>query len=152
LGLARRVIEDVKALVAEKVERPSGRPYRELDRVRTAIGNAEMLLGAARSYVFSSLELQWRKIETNEPLSKKERADVWLSRLNAFQASRAIVRDLYDVIGGSAIYEGRSILDRALRDAETMCQHVVGQRRELAKIGGLLLNDPREDRNMLVPR
>jgi hypothetical protein len=34
---------------------------------------------------------------------------------------------------------------------ETMCQHVAGQTRELAVAGGLLLGDPRDDRNLFLP-
>jgi len=152
LGLARGVIDEISDIVAGKIERPSGVRYSDLVRVRTDLGEAQMLLGAARSYVFSALETQWRKIERNEELTLRERADVWLSRLNAFQSARAIVRTLYDTIGGSAVYSFKSGLCRALRDSETMCQHVVGQRRELATIGGLLLGDPREDENVLIPR
>jgi alkylation response protein AidB-like acyl-CoA dehydrogenase len=152
LGVARRTIEDVLEIMGEKVEFPSGRPYRDLDRVRTAIGEARMRLGAARSYVYSALETQWRKIVANEPLTNQERADVWLSRLNAFQECREIVRSLYDVVGGSAIYTYRSSLDRSLRDMETMCQHFVGQRRELSVAGGLLLGNPRDEGHAFMPK
>lgn len=152
LGVARRTIEDVLEIMADKVEFPSGRPYRELDRVRTAIGEAQMRLGAARSYVYSALETQWRKIMLDEPLTNQERADVWLSRLNAFQECRGVVRSLYDAVGGSAIYTHRSPLDRSLRDMETMCQHFVGQRRELAVAGGLLLGNARDDGHAFMPK
>ncbi|HEY7790705.1 MAG TPA: acyl-CoA dehydrogenase family protein [Vicinamibacterales bacterium] len=152
LGVARRTIDDVLQIMAGKVEFPSGRPYRELDRIRTAIGEAQMRLGAARSYVYSALDTQWRKILRDEPLTDRERSDVWLSRLNAFQESRTIVRSLYDAVGGSAIYTYRSSLDRSLRDMETMCQHFVGQRRELSAAGGLLLGNPRDGGHPFMPK
>jgi Acyl-CoA dehydrogenase, C-terminal domain len=42
--------------------------------------------------------------------------------------------------GGSAsIYSERSPLDRALRDAETVCQHIVMQHKTLAMAGAMLL-------------
>jgi alkylation response protein AidB-like acyl-CoA dehydrogenase len=120
--------------------------------VRTAIGEAQLRLGAARSYVYSALETQWRKIALDEPLTSQERADVWLSRLNAFQECRTIVRSLYDLVGGSAVFTRESSLDRALRDMETMCQHFAGQTRELNVAGGLLLGNPRDERNVFLPR
>jgi hypothetical protein len=46
---------------------------------------------------------------------------------------------LYDAVGGSAIYSRKGPFDRALRDAETWCQHVVVQRRTLEHIGAMLL-------------
>lgn len=152
LGLARSVLDEVTEMVKGKVERPSGVRYSDLVRVRTDIGEAQMLLGAARSYVFSALETQWLKIERDEQLTSQERADVWLSRLNAFQTARTVIRSLFDTIGGSAVFNHSSGLSRALRDVETMCQHVVGQRRELETVGGLLLGDPRADRSPLMPR
>jgi hypothetical protein len=130
-----------------KVERRSQKPYRDMESVRTAVGEAHMILGAARSYLFCTLENQWRKIERDVPLTAGERADLWFSRLNAFQSARKVVRELYDTVGGNAIYPGKHTLDRALRDMDTMCQHIVGQRRELATVGGLLLNPEDEMAN-----
>jgi hypothetical protein len=46
---------------------------------------------------------------------------------------------LFDSIGGGAIYTQNSAMDRALRDAETWCQHIIGQRRTLEMVGGFIL-------------
>ena len=46
---------------------------------------------------------------------------------------------MYDTLGGDAIYTKKSVLDRGLRDATTMCQHIVGQRKELENVGAMLL-------------
>ena len=140
LGLARRTIDDVSELMLTKKDRLGASSYRANPRIQSAIADAEMLLGRARSYVFSSLEVQWKKLEKQEPLNHKERADVWLSRLNAFQAARQITSLMYDTIGGEAIYTARSSLDRGFRDATTMCQHIVGQRKELENVGAMLLD------------
>ena len=69
----------------------------------------------------------------------RERADAWLSRVNVAQAAREIVRMLYDALGSASIYSERSPLDRALRDAETVCQHIVMQRKTLGMAGAMLL-------------
>jgi alkylation response protein AidB-like acyl-CoA dehydrogenase len=139
LGVAADAIDTARAMLGDKVDRLTGVPYREAPRVQSAIGEAQMLLGAARSYVFTSLETQWRKIERGEPLTDEDRADVWLSRTNAFQAGRRIVSLLYDTIGGSAIYAKKSSFDRHLRDMQTACQHVVGQTKGFEQVGSLLL-------------
>ena len=93
---------------------------------------------------------QWRKIEAGQDLTHSERADVWLSRLNAFQAARDVIRSLYDLVGGSAVYGEKSCLDRALRDVETMCQHIVGQRKGLESVGSLLLDSQSEPEFVLL--
>jgi indole-3-acetate monooxygenase len=138
LGAAHAMIDLVSETMQGKVETPGGRPYKNLPRIHSAIAEAEMILGAARSYVFSATEREWKRLVHREVPTEKERADAWLSRINAAQASREVIRMLYDAVGGSAIY-AQGPFDRLLRDAETWCQHVVVQRRTLEWVGAMLL-------------
>lgn len=139
LGAARAMIDLVAETMQTKIEFPTGRPYKSLPRIQSAIADAEMILGAARSYVFSATEREWKRLEKREQLSDRERADVWLCRVHVAHAAREVIRMLYDAVGGSAIYSRKGPFDRALRDAETWCQHVVVQRRSLELIGAMLL-------------
>ncbi len=139
LGAARAAIDHVVEMMQTKVEMPSGRPYKNMPRIQSVIADAEMRLGAARAYVFDSMDREWARLEHNEQPTVRERADAWLSRVNAAQSARDIIRMLYDAVGSAAIYSERGPLDRALRDAETFCQHIVAQRKTLEMIGGMLL-------------
>lgn len=139
LGAAREAIDVASAILSSKVEFPSGRPMHELSRVQSAVAEAETLLGAARSYVFTTLEHQWEKLEAGRELTKEDRANVWLARTNAFQAAREVTRLMYDAVGGSAVYSRKSRLDRLLRDTQTMAQHICGQTKAWEGVGGLLL-------------
>ncbi len=139
LGAARAMIDLVSETMQTKVEFPSGRPYKSFPRIQSTIAEAEMILGAARSYVFSAAEREWKRLEKSEQPSENERADVWLCRVHVAHAAREVIRMLYDAVGGSAIYSRKGPFDRALRDAETWCQHVVVQRRTLEYIGAMLL-------------
>jgi alkylation response protein AidB-like acyl-CoA dehydrogenase len=139
VGAARATIDLFSEAMQNKIEFPSARLYKNVARIQTTIADAEMMLGAARSYLFASIERQWKKLEKNEEPTEKERAEVWLSNMNAFQSARQIIRLLFDAVGGSAIYAKKGPFDRALRDAETWCQHVIGQRRTLEIVGALLL-------------
>ena len=139
LGAARAMIDLVAETMQTKVEFPTGRSYKSIPRVQSAIAEAEMILGAARSYVFSATEREWKRLEKGEQLTERERADVWLCRVHVAHAAREVIRMLYDAVGGSAIYSRKGPFDRALRDAETWCQHVVVQRRTLEHIGAMLL-------------
>lgn len=139
LGAARAAIDHVVEMMQTKVEKPSGRLYKNMSRIQSVIADAEMILGAARAYVFSAMDSEWARLERNEQPNVRERADAWLSRVNAAQSAREIIRMLYDAVGSAAIYSERGPLDRALRDAETFCQHIVAQRKSLEMIGGMLL-------------
>ena len=149
LGVARATIDYAIDVLKDKVEMPSRTPARANRRIQASIAEAEMKLGATRSYVFSSLETQWRRLEAREDLKIKERADVWLSRYHAFQTAREIANLIYDTIGASSIYAERGPLDRACRDTTTMCQHMVGQRKIIEPAGGLLLEDPELQHGMI---
>jgi len=139
LGAARAAIDYAVDVIEQRVEQPSGRAYKSIARVQSVVGEAEMMLGAARSYLFLSMEREWKRLEKHEQPTIAERADSWLSRVNAAQAAREIVRMLYDLLGSTSIYSERSPLDRALRDAETFCQHIVLQRKTLEMAGAMLL-------------
>jgi alkylation response protein AidB-like acyl-CoA dehydrogenase len=139
LGMARAMIDQVTDLMQSKVEFPSGRPYKNISRVQSAIAEAEMILGAARAYAYSALERHWKRLEASERPTDKDRIDLALARVNTAQAARTVIRSLYDTAGSNAIYAQRGPFDRALRDIETLCQHFGVQRRVLENCGVLLL-------------
>ncbi|NJN53070.1 MAG: hypothetical protein HC809_16230 [Gammaproteobacteria bacterium] len=138
LGVGRAVIDSAIDLLAQKSDRLTGARYRDMPDIQRAVGQAEAWLGAARAYVFASLEAQWRKLERNEPLTQHERAATFLARQHAFQTGRQIAQLMYDTIGGVAVY-AKNPFDRYLRDMNTACQHIVAQAKTLESPGGLLL-------------
>lgn len=138
LGIARDSIDRAVDILKEKVDRVSKVPAREMRDIQMAVAHAEGKLGAARAYVYGSLEAQWHKLEQDEPLTEAERAATFLSRQFAFQTGREVVQLIYDTIGGAAIY-ANGPFDRQLRDINTACQHIVAQEKTLASIGSLLL-------------
>tara|TARA_E500000331_G_scaffold335919_1_gene362541 strand:+ start:168 stop:545 length:378 start_codon:yes stop_codon:yes gene_type:complete len=105
-------------------------------QIKAAIAEAEMILGGAKAYVYHASEQQWQKLSTGEELTSQERVDVRLSRLGAFQSARDVCRLLYDAMGD--IEQG--VLDRAMRDTETMCQDPVAYRKGLREVGRFILN------------
>ena len=150
LGVARQALDDATHMLSQKTEPLTGRPVRNSTRIKMAIADCEMRLGAARAYVFDTLERQWEHLEADRELPNDLRADLWLSRLNAFQAARDIARTLFDSVGGSAIYAKAGPFDRYLRDTETMCQHIVGQHKSMEDVGGLLLGSDEQSSSPML--
>jgi alkylation response protein AidB-like acyl-CoA dehydrogenase len=138
LGIARDAVDRAVDILKDKVDRVSRAPYREMRDVQSAVAHAEAKLGAARSYVYGSLEAQWRKLERGDDLTEAERAATFLARQFAFQTGREVVQLIYDTIGGAAVY-AKAPFDRQMRDMMTACQHVVAQEKTLASVGSLLL-------------
>ncbi|MEM7100188.1 MAG: acyl-CoA dehydrogenase family protein [Pseudomonadota bacterium] len=138
LGIARDALDRAIEILETKTDRRSGERYADNVIVQETIADAEARLGAARCYVFDSLERQWEKIEKNLPLTESERAAPVMSRQLAFQTGRQVVQLLFDLVGADAVYS-RNPFERQLRDMNTACQHIVAQRKTLQGPGGLLL-------------
>jgi alkylation response protein AidB-like acyl-CoA dehydrogenase len=140
LGLARRAIDEVKAIAEDKVLMPEMVAMRDVPRVRTAVAKAEMALGAARAFTYANLDAVWDHLQTNEELTIELRVDLALARVNAFRTARDVAQAMVDTAGTQAIYR-TSILDTLLRDAITMNQHIVAQDRMLEMVGGMALGN-----------
>lgn len=136
LGLARRAIDSLREIVEGKRLMPDNVLYKDLPRVRTALARAEMWLGAARAYVYDSLDLLWEQLRARGELSREIRIHVALARVNAFQVARAVADLMVDTAGTTAIFAS-SPLDRLVRDAITLSQHIVAQERILEQAGAL---------------
>ncbi len=63
-----------------------------------------------------------------------------LSRVNAFRTAREVAQLMCDVAGSSSIYSTNP-LDRLLRDAQTMNQHIMAQDAMLEHLGGVSLGE-----------
>ncbi|MFI0978201.1 acyl-CoA dehydrogenase family protein [Streptomyces sp. NPDC021093] len=140
LGVARAALDHVRALAVGRIDRATGELWSKGYRVQTVVARAEMALGAARSAVYTSLERQWERLEAGETLTADERSATVLARYHAFHTARSVVSDLYDLLGGSAIYQRRSPLDRWMRDLNTICQHAATGDQNLQAAGDFLLN------------
>jgi len=138
LGLARRAVDEVHAIASTKVLMPEMIPMRDAPRVRSAVARAEMMLGAARAYTYETLDAVWAELSADGALSEPLRLALGLSRVNAFRTARDVAQLMVDTAGTQAIY-ATSPLDRLLRDAITMNQHIVAQERMLEILGGLAL-------------
>ena len=97
-----------------------------------------MMLGAARAYTYETLDAVWDELSDTGTLSTPLRLALGLSRVNAFRSARDVAQLMVDTAGTQAIY-ATSPLDRLLRDAITMNQHIVAQDRMLEILGGLAL-------------
>ena len=140
LGLARRAIDVVQKLAAEKTLLPELVLMRNVPRVRSGFARAEMMLGAARAYAYESVDRVWDALHTQGGLSHELRLHLGLSRVNAFQAARDVVQLMVDIAGSSSIYSS-SPLDRLLRDAITVRTHIAVQERLVEQLAALTVNE-----------
>ncbi len=138
LGLARRAIDEAVAIASEKVLVPELVLLRDTSPARLAIAHAEADLGAARAYVYDSLDRFWdMRVAGDEP-SIAVRVALGLSRAHSFRVAREVAESMSELIGASSIYRTHP-LERLLRDAITMSRHIAAQERMYEFIGQLRL-------------
>jgi len=121
LGNARGAIDDLMELALEKVGLGQTRTLAERPATQSAVAQAEAGLEAARALYYEAIEAAW-DAAAEGPVETQERLGLRLAATHAVQTSAAVARAMYDLGGGSAIYE-RSPLQRRFRDAHTATAH-----------------------------
>ncbi len=142
LGLARRAIDELCALAGQKTVAIPPPPVllKNLPRARLAVAQAESLLGAARAYVYDTVNRLWQQVEERGEASMEARRDVGLARIHAHRMACEVARLMFDTAGPAAVYAS-SPLDRLLRDAVTINQHLLFNDGVLEELGGMVLGD-----------
>ena len=121
----------------------SARTLREQPFVQDAVGRAQSQLAAARAYLYTSIGALWSSLQAGEEITPQQFADFQLVHTHVFETCSDVVKLIYKVRGGSAVYQGNE-LDRCMRDILAMNQHVVNSLRSYAAGGRVLLGLPPE--------
>ena len=138
LGLTRRAIDEAIAIASTKTLLPEFVLLRDTSRARLAIARAEAQLGAARAYVYDSLDRFWDALLAGDEPSIEIRVAVALSRAHSFRMAREVAESMSDLIGAAAVYRDHP-LEQFVRDAITMNQHIAAQERMFEMTGELRL-------------
>ena len=141
LGNARGAIDDFTELAVDKVGLGSTRTLAERSATHAAVAEAESALRGARAAFYAAIGAAWDAAQAGEPVPLELRNGLRLAATHATRTSADVVRALFDLGGGSVIYDG-SRLQRRFRDAFTATAHfqVNAASRELQ--GRVLLGQP----------
>lgn len=143
LGNARGAIEDLAELAAGKVGLGSSRTLAQRPATWTVVAQAEASLRAARAFYYEAIERAWAATQTAEPVSVELRTGLRLAATHAVRTAADVARSMYDLGGGSAIYEA-SPLQRRFRDAHAATAHFQVNAVTWELTGRLLLDQPTE--------
>jgi len=147
LGNARGAIDDLAALASEKVAQGSSRTLAERPATWAAVGEAEAALRAARLLYYDAIEQAWSAAQAAraavEPVPVELRLGLRLAATHAVRTAAEVARAMYDLGGGTAIYES-SPLGRRFRDAHTATAHFQVNPTTWELTGRLLLGQPTE--------
>jgi alkylation response protein AidB-like acyl-CoA dehydrogenase len=122
LGNARGVIDELIELAAAKTAQGSSRTLAERPATQAAVGEAEAALRAARAFYYGAIEEAWGAAQQDGPVEESLRLGLRLAATHAVRSSAEVARSMYDLGGGTAIYEA-SPLQRRFRDAHAATAH-----------------------------
>jgi alkylation response protein AidB-like acyl-CoA dehydrogenase len=122
LGIARRALDELIELAQTKVPSLSqavlaDRPVAQIDLAR-----AEASLGAARAFLYETLEDLWQTVCAGGVPTARQLAANRIAALNAAETGASVARVANVLAGGSSIYTASS-LQRHMRDAEAITHH-----------------------------
>jgi alkylation response protein AidB-like acyl-CoA dehydrogenase len=141
LGNARAAIEDLKALAVDKIGLGSKRTLAQRAGTWSAVAQAEASLRAARAFYYQAIEDAWAAARSTEPVSVELRLGLRLAATHAVRTAADVARAMYDLGGGSTIYDA-SPLERRFRDAHTATAHFQVNAATCELTGRLLLDQP----------
>jgi alkylation response protein AidB-like acyl-CoA dehydrogenase len=144
LGLARRAIDAAIAIADKKMHifPPPPMPLRQRPHARVALAKAEMAWRASRAFTYETIDRIWHEAQTDGRISPDTRRAMALSLTHAFRMARDVAQMMYDLAGPTAVFSTKTPLDRLLRDAITMSQHLLLSDSFLEMVGAGLVGDP----------
>jgi alkylation response protein AidB-like acyl-CoA dehydrogenase len=122
LGNARGALDDFAALAVGKVGLGARRTLAERSPTQAAVAGAEAALRAADALFHDAIAAAWEAAQRPEPVSVALRTGLRLAATHAVRTAAEVVRTVFDLAGGSAIYDGAP-LQRRFRDAHTATAH-----------------------------
>ncbi|WP_329059465.1 acyl-CoA dehydrogenase family protein [Amycolatopsis sp. NBC_01480] len=123
LGNARGAITELVELAGAKNPSGSRRTLAERSATQGAVAGAEASLRAAREFYYRAIGDAWQAAAAGSAVIAEElRLALRLACTHAVRTSAEVARTMYDLGGGSAIYE-TSPLQRRFRDAHTATAH-----------------------------
>jgi indole-3-acetate monooxygenase len=141
LGNARGAIDDLSELAVGKTAQGSSRVLAERSATQAVVGEAEATLRAARALYYDAIEEAWIAAQDGGPVGERPRLGLRLAATHAVRVSADVARSMYDLGGGTAIYED-SPLQRRFRDAHAATAHFQVNPATWELAGRLLLGLP----------
>ncbi|MFN9773167.1 MAG: acyl-CoA dehydrogenase family protein, partial [Burkholderiales bacterium] len=124
LGNARAAIDDLVALASSKRPQGSRRTLAERAGAQAELARAEAALRSASAYCVDAVGTAWSRALGGDPPGLRERAALRLSATHATRTAADVARAMYDLGGGSSVFES-SPLQRRFRDAHVGTQHAM---------------------------
>lgn len=137
-GIARRAVDELVALAATKTATLQRRRLAERPTVQARVAEAEALIAGGRAALRDAVARAWEAAERGGTIPLAARARLRLAATHATATAARAVDLMYTAGGGTSLYE-TSALQRCLRDAHAVTQHVMVAEPTYELVGRVLL-------------
>ena len=138
LGIARSALDDLVALALEKVPTLYTTALADRPVLQVELARAEVALGAARSFLYDTVEDMWRTVCAGGAPTPRQLALGRAAATHAAETAASVTRTANTLAGGSSIYSSSS-LQRHARDAEAITHHFTVAPHTWEEAGRILL-------------
>lgn len=138
LGVARRMLDDARAVAMTKQPYGSKQPMRDNNVVQAQIGRAEGGWRAAHGYLHATARKLWDEMAVTPTLSLEQRIELRLASVWSIHQAAAIADTVFHMIGATSIFESAPF-ERRFRDIHTVTQQLQGRQGHFESVGQVLL-------------
>jgi len=124
VGIARRAIDELVVLAADKRPQGSSRPLRDRTTIQADTGVAEAKLRSAWGFVADAVNSTWETAIVGDPPSTEQKRLLRLAATHATQSAAEVTELMYKAAGGAAVYR-TSPIQRCFRDVFVATQHAM---------------------------
>ena len=139
LGLARAMLDELRAIAMTKTPRGATSSLRESPVFQTELARLEASYRAQRAYLHSAADTAFRQAGTAAGLSIGDRSALKLATVHVINECVEVITGAYRAAGATAIFP-RQPFERRLRDALTASQQVQGRVQNYLTAGRCLLD------------
>ncbi len=123
LGNARGAMDELRDLAIAKRRRYSARTVAETHHGQAVMAQCEAEWQSARAYLYGMVATAWAQAQSGA-IEVETKAHLRLAATHATRTCAEIVRRMYDLGGGTAVYLTSS-LQRRFRDGHVATQHIM---------------------------
>lgn len=124
LGIGRHALDAIIELGTEKKPQFSSRTISQSGVAQAELAKAEATLRTARAFLLDEVSQAWATAVAGGRVDVAARARMRLAGVNAADAAVRAADTAYTLGGGTSVYE-QSPLQRCLRDAHVVTQHIM---------------------------
>ncbi len=122
LGIARDALDAFVELAGAKTPAMGSGRLAERPLVQVKVAKAEAELGAARAFLYQSVEDAWESVLSGTPVPPRRQALLRAAANHACRSASGVVDAVYATAGSSSVYKS-SPLQRHFRDIHAVTQH-----------------------------